>query len=1572
MVVVSNRIGTASSQDATLTVTQATPTLIFASIPAKTYGDAAFSISASSVSPGAITYSVVSGPATISGSTVTITGVGTVSLQAAQAATTNYTAASATTSFTVNQETPTLAFTSIAAKTYGDAAFSVSASSVSSGAITYSVVSGPATISGNSITITGAGTVSLQAAQAATINYTAATAATSFMVSQEAPTLTFALIPTRTYGDAAFTVSANSASTGAITYSVVSGPATTSGSTVTITGAGTVRLQAAQAATTNYTAATATTSFAVSQATPTLTFTSIPAKTYGDAAFSVSASSASTGVIAYSVVSGPATINGDTISITGAGMVNLQASQAATSNYTAATAATSFTVSQEAPTLTFALIPPKTYGDAAFAVSANSVSTGAITYSVVSGPAAISGNTISITGAGTVSLQAAQAATTNYTSAMATASFTVSQETPTLAFASIPARTYGDAAFAVSANSNSTGAITYSVISGPATVSGNTVAITGAGTVSLQASQAATANYTASTATTSFAVSQATPTLAFTSIPAKVYGDAAFTVSASSASTGTITYSVVSGPATISGSTVTITGAGTVSLQAAQAATTNYTASTAATSFAVSQATPTLAFTSISVKTYGDATFSVSASSASNGAITYSVVSGPATISGSTVTITGAGTVNLQASQAATSNYAAATATTSFTVSPATPTLAFTSIPAKTYGDAAFTVSANSASNATITYSVVSGPATISGNTVTVTGAGTVNLQASQAATSNYTAATVTASFTVSQEAPTLSFALIPTKTYGDAAFTVYANSASNGTITYSVVSGPATISGSTATITGAGTVSLQAAQAATTNYTASTATTSFTVSQATPALIFATIPAKTYGDAAFSVSASSASSGAITYSVVSGPATISGNTVTITGAGTISLQAAQAATSNYTAAMATASFMVYEGAPSIITQPSSEKICRGGDASFSVVAQNASDYAWYTQGGTYTGSGSKLTISNITATNGGGYYCVASNAAGASVTSATAYLTVMGTTALSIKSQPESVSVYVTQAATFSVLVTATDTMSYQWYRNGSAISEATSSSYTTGALTASDNGSTYYVVVTDTTCGGTPLTSTAATLTVSSVDTAVPPTIIVQPQGQTASVGNTAEYTVVASGSGTLSYQWYRVPYSSTQATTAGTVISGAVGTMYTTSSVAQSNDGDVYFVRVTNAYGSAVSDRALLTVGSGVSLQISGQPQSQTISANTEADFSVTATCTGCIPAYQWYWYAPGKSSATKLTDGAVTNSSSTLLGAVMTGSATASLSIQNTPTTASGGVFYVVVTSTSDGSNQISGTHAITSNQAALFVDDSGTVGNDPAGGGLCNNSSNGTKWVLNGSNPGYTTSNIPYQNLSACTVLMTQIATYGGTSASGGYSSIFWPQLIPTTNFTVKLTVALSSGSIPADGFTMILADPTQGATASSLGGLGAGLGAGGIPGIVLGFDTYQDGNDNGGSQTYSCSSTNANGSCDPITVPYMAIGQGAAALWENPWTNVNGYLNTQSSSDYTPYTFANATHDYVIRSNNGVFTVTMDGYELFSGSVSMPPTAYLGFTASTGSFNESVTLSKMSVVVGTN
>src|SRR6202041_3396004 len=112
------------------------------------------------------------------------------------------------------------------------------------------------------------------------------------------------------------------------------------------------------------------------------------------------------------------------------------------------------------------------------------------------------------TGAGTVVLMASEAADSNYAAATKNATFTVGAGTPTISF-TVPNQTYGAAPFAVSATSNSTGAFTYSVVSGPATITGSTVTLTGAGTVALQAPEAADSNYVAATKTATFTVGAA-------------------------------------------------------------------------------------------------------------------------------------------------------------------------------------------------------------------------------------------------------------------------------------------------------------------------------------------------------------------------------------------------------------------------------------------------------------------------------------------------------------------------------------------------------------------------------------------------------------------------------------------------------------------------------------------------------------------------------------------------------------------------------------------------------------------------------------------------------------------------------------------------------------------------------------------------------------------------------------------------------------------------------------------------------------------------------------------------------
>src|SRR3974390_409980 len=77
-------------------------------------------------------------------------------------------------------------------------------------------------------------------------------------------------------------------------------------------------------------------------------------------------------------------------------------------------------------------------------------------------------------------------------------------------------------------------------------------------------------------------------------------------------------------------------------------------------------------------------------------------------------------------------------------------TISFGPLSNKVYGNAPFTVSATASSGLPVTFSIASGPATISGNTVTLIGTGLVTVRASQPGNTNYLPAPdVNQSFTV-------------------------------------------------------------------------------------------------------------------------------------------------------------------------------------------------------------------------------------------------------------------------------------------------------------------------------------------------------------------------------------------------------------------------------------------------------------------------------------------------------------------------------------------------------------------------------------------------------------------------------------------------------------------------------------------------------------------------------------------------------------------------------------------------------------------------------------------------------
>jgi len=313
--------------------------------------------------------------------------------------------------------------------------------------------------------------------------------------------------------------------------------------------------------------------------------------------------------------------------------------------------------------------------------------------------------------------------------------------------------------------------------------------------------------------------------------------------------------------------------------------------------------------------------------------------------------------------------------------------------------------------------------------------------------------------------------------------------------------------------------------------------------------------------------------------------------------------------------------------APSITAQPTNDTVTAGQAASFSVVATGTAplSYQWQKNGTAISGatSASYTTAATTSADNGAQFVVVVSNSAG-SMTSNAAMLTVnAAAVAPSITTQPANQTVTVGQAATFTVVATGTAPLSYQWQKSGTAISGATSASYTTPATTSSDNGAKFVVVVSDSAGSAT---SNAATLTVSAA--AVAPSITTQPSNQTVTVGQTAAFTVVATGTAPLSYQWQK----------SGTAISGATSASYTTPATTSADNGAQFVVVVSNPVGSVTSNAGTLTVNaSSTAPSITTQPANQTVTVGQTATFKVVAA--GAAPlSYQWQKNGTAISGAT----------------------------------------------------------------------------------------------------------------------------------------------------------------------------------------------------------------------------------------------------------------------------------------------------------------------------------------------
>ncbi|MEP5074120.1 MAG: hypothetical protein ABJR07_07020, partial [Lentilitoribacter sp.] len=440
-----------------------------------------------------------------------------------------------------------------------------------------------------------------------------------------------------------------------------------------------------------------------------------------------------------------------TVTIHGAGTTNITTSQSGDATYNPAIDVMQvLTVLKADQLVTIDPVPDKLTTDGPFTVNAQTTSGLTLEYSIASGPASISGTTVTLDAvSGMVILEVSQAGNVNYNGTSESISFNISDPAKTdqtISFDAIADKTFGDTSFGLVASATSALAVDLSVVSGPISITGNEVMITGAGTAIISANQSGDGTFNpAPEVTQTFIINKAVQSISFNEIADKIFDDDPFTINASASSGQPVTYGVVSGPVSVSGATVTISGAGVATIAVNQAGNENYLPADEVTqSFTIGKANQTISINPVADKLIIDDPFDISASVDTGLELTYEVI-GPASISGTTISLDGSsGVVTVTVSQLGNENYHSTSQSISFDVinpSKMDQTITFDPIANKTYGDPSFELVTSASSGLSVQLSVISGPVSISGSTVSLNGAGDVTLAASQTGDDDYNAA---------------------------------------------------------------------------------------------------------------------------------------------------------------------------------------------------------------------------------------------------------------------------------------------------------------------------------------------------------------------------------------------------------------------------------------------------------------------------------------------------------------------------------------------------------------------------------------------------------------------------------------------------------------------------------------------------------------------------------------------------------------------------------------------------------------------------------------------------------------
>ena len=465
---------------------QIASTLTWANPSAIVYGTAlgGQQLNASANVQGTFSYSPAPGSILTVGSHV-------LSVTFTPADSTGFTTATAQVTINVTQATPSISWSAPSAITYGTALGStqLNASSTVAGTITYSPAFG-------TILTAGSQTLNVTLIPTDTVDYTTATASVTLVVNKATPPITWPAPAPISYGTPLSATQLNATTTvpGSFAYSPSAG---------SILGAGFQTLSVTFTPTdgTDYTGATANVALTVNRVTPTITWATPAAISYGTAltTLQLDATASVPGTFSYSNNAG---------SVLRAGSYTLTAYFYPTDSidYSNTTASVMLVVNKATPTVTWATPAAILYGTALGTTQLNATASvaGTFAYSPASG-------TVLAVGLQTLTATFTPTDTINYTTAIDTVTLTVTKGTPTLGLISSPNPTYVSApviftATVASAVTTPSGTVSFldgTTVLGPGALSGGVATYTtsalAVGTHSITAVYSGDGNFTAVT-----------------------------------------------------------------------------------------------------------------------------------------------------------------------------------------------------------------------------------------------------------------------------------------------------------------------------------------------------------------------------------------------------------------------------------------------------------------------------------------------------------------------------------------------------------------------------------------------------------------------------------------------------------------------------------------------------------------------------------------------------------------------------------------------------------------------------------------------------------------------------------------------------------------------------------------------------------------------------------------------------------------------------------------------------------------------------------------------------------------